>query len=326
LRGASILFHVYDELLDKWDLPRPRELVRSAFGMSNESYFVKTAAGEHVLRVYVAKPLPGIRFEHEVLRRLTQAELPFRTPRPLPTVAGETVALDVDSARHCALFPRIPGEILDDANTADLARVGDAFARLDLALAGIEPTDLPAPTFGGDLTALHPAVTDLTDLDDVLGGQGRAMVERAAESAAPIYASLPMQLIHGDFSFGNVLVRASRVRGIVDFEYAGRDVRAMELAAGLSSAIARPTRDALWRPVLRGYLGRLPLDPIELAALPALAILHWAVIVVWWAGRSLEGRPFPDGIAALIQRAHAVEQWATDHGRAIVAEALRANA
>lgn len=317
---------MYDELLDAWDLPRPRAVVRSGFGMSNESYFVKSAAGDHVLRVYAAKPLQSIRFEHELLRRLIDADLPFRTPRPLPTSGGDTIALDVDTARHCALFPRIPGETLDDANTADIARAAEAFASLDLALGAIERTDLAVPAFAGDLTALHPGVTELAELDEVIGRQGREMVERAAESAGAIYASLPTQLIHGDFSFGNILVRAGRVRGIVDFEYAGRDVRAMELAGGLSAAIARPTRDALWRPVLRGYLGKLPLDPAELAALPALAVLHWAVIVVWWAGRSLEGRPFPDGIAALVDRALAVERWVTDHGRDIVGEALRASA
>jgi homoserine kinase type II len=317
---------MFDELLDAWDLPRPRELIRSAFGMSNESYFVKSAAGEHVLRVYLAKPLPGIRFEHEILRHLIDADLPFRTPRPLPTSGGDTVALDIDSARHCALFPRIPGETLDDADTVAVGRAGEAFARLDAALASIERTDLPAPAFAGDLRAMHPAVTELTELDEVIGRPGREMVERAAESAGPIYASLPTQLIHGDFSFGNVLVRAGRIRGIVDFEYAGRDVRATELAGGLSSAIARDARETLWRPILRGYLGRLPLDPAELAALPALAILHWAVIVVWWAGRSLEGRPFPDGPAVLVDRALAVERWVNDRGREIVAESLRASA
>ena len=294
--------------------------------MSNESYFVKSAAGAHVLRVYVAKSLQAIRFEHEVLRRLIEADLPFRAPRPLPTVRGDTVALDVDSARQCALFRRIPGETLDDGDTDTVERAAEAFARLDVALAGIERTDLPPPIFAGDLRAMHPALTDFGELDEVVGRLGREMVERAAERAGPIYASLPTQLIHGDFGFGNVLVRAGRVRGIVDFEYAGRNVRAMELAAGLSSAIARESRESLWRPVLRGYLGTLRLDTTELAALPALAILHWAVIVVWWAGRSLDGDPFPDGLAVLVDRALAVERWMNDHGRELVAEALRASA
>lgn len=324
-RVSAILRPMYDELLDEWDLPRPRELVRTAFGMSNESYFVSSAAGEHVLRLYVTKPLPGIRFEHEVLRRLVEADLPFRVPQPLPTQRGDTVALDVDTARRAALFPRIPGEALDDGDTVAVARAAEAFARLDIALGEIERTDLPAPVFAGDLRAMHPAITDLAELDEVIGRPGREVVERATESAGPIYASLPTQLIHGDFGFGNVLVRSRRVRGIVDFEYTGRDVRAMELAAGLSSVVLRSRGDELWRPVLRGYLGTQRLDLTELAALPALAILHWAVIVVWWAGRSLEGRPFPDGLGALVDRASTVERWMNARGPQLVAEALRAS-
>ena len=316
---------MYEEVLDQWGLPRLRALTRTAFGMSNESYYVTSAAGQHVLRVHVAKPLPAIRFEHEVLRRLIDADLPFQVPQPMPTRRGDTVALDADSARQCALFRRIPGETLDDADTTAVARAAEAFARLDVALAGIERTDLPAPVFAGDLRALHPAITDLGQLDELIGRPGREMVERAAERAGPIYASLPIQLVHGDFSLGNVLVSRGRVRGIVDFEYSGRDVRTMELASGLASAIARPSRDALWRPVLRGYLGALRLDLTELAALPALAVLHWAVIVVWWAGRSLDGRPFPDGLARLVDRALVVDEWLDAHGPELVAEALRAS-
>jgi Ser/Thr protein kinase RdoA (MazF antagonist) len=273
----------------------------------------------------VVKSLQAIRFEHEVLRRLVDADLPFQVPQPLPTLRGDTVAMDVDSARQCALFRRIPGKTLDDADTDAVARAAAAFARLDTALAAIERTDLPAPVFAGDLRAMHPAVTDLGQLDDLVGRPGREMVERAAERAGPIYASLPTQLTHGDFGFGNVLVRNGRVHGIVDFEYVGRNVRAMELAAGLSSAIAREARESLWRPVLRGYLGALRLDLTELAALPALGVLHWAVIVVWWAGRSLDGHPFPDGLAALADRALAIERWMDARGPELVAEALRAS-
>jgi homoserine kinase type II len=295
------------------------------FGMSNESYFVTSRGGEQVLRVHVTKPLHAIRFEHEILRRLIDADLPFRVPQPLATIRGDTVATDVDSARPCALFPRIPGETLDDGDPQAVARAGEAFARLDEALGRIERTDLPAPTFGGELRSLHPAISDFEQLDELLGEQGRTMVEHADENARPIYASLPTQLIHGDFSFGNVLARGGRVRGIVDFEYAGRDVRAMELAAGLSSVLLREKSESLWRPVLSGYLGMLRLDPVELGALPALVVLHWAVILVWWAGRSLDGRPFADGLPVLVDRALEVERWITARGRELVAEALRAS-
>jgi Ser/Thr protein kinase RdoA (MazF antagonist) len=142
---------MYDELLDSWDVPRPRELTRSPFGISNESYFVKSAAGEHVLRIYVSKSLPALPFEHEVLQRLMGADLPFRTPQPLTSLRGETVALDADTARHAALVRRIPGETLDDRDLAAVARAAEAFARLDVGFAAVERTDIPAPVFTGDL-------------------------------------------------------------------------------------------------------------------------------------------------------------------------------
>lgn len=254
------------------------------------------------------------------------ADLPFQVPQPLQTSRGDTVALDVESARPCALFRRIPGEPVDDADPVAVERAAEAFARLDVGLASIERTDVPSPVFTGDLRAMHPAITDLSQLDELIGGSGRAMVEEAAESAPPIYASLPTQLIHGDVGLGNVLVRSGRVRGIVDFEYAGRNVRAMELASGLASAVARPARESLWRPVVRGYLSALALDPTEIGALPGLTVLHWAVIVVWWAGRSLEGRPFPDGLPVLVGRALDVARWIDARGEQLVAEALRASA
>ena len=317
---------MFGEVLDRWEIPQPRQVVRSAFGMGNETYFVTSAAGDHVLRVYVAKGIQSIRFEHEILRRLIDADLPFQVPQPLPTLRGDTIALDVDSARQCALFRRIPGDVPDDSDTVSVGRAAEAFARLDIGLATIERTDVPAPIFTGDLRSMHPAITDFAQLDELVGRPARAMVERAAEGAAPVYASLPTQLIHGDFGLGNVLVRSGRVRGIVDFEYAGRNVRAMELASGVASALARPARESLWRPVVRGYLKALRLDPVELGALPALAVLHWAVIVVWWAGRSLEGRPFPAGLSAIADRALDVERWVEARGQELVAEALRATA
>ena len=52
--------------------------------------------------------------------------------------------------------------------------------------------------------------------------------------------SLPMQLIHGDLHYDNVLVAETqdRVSGVLDFEFAAYDWRAMELAVCLSKYAA----------------------------------------------------------------------------------------
>jgi homoserine kinase type II len=316
---------MYDELLDTWALPRPRELTRATRGISNATWFVRSDAGDHVLRLYLNKRVEQIRLEHELLRRLATADLTFRTPKPLETEAGDTLAIEVDSAHPAALFRRIEGEPLDDEDAAGIAKAAAAFARLDIALAGIDRTDVSSPLFSGDLRTVHTAITDLAQVEEIAGSQAMQLAYEAGESAAVIYSSLPTQLIHGDFSLGNVLVRAGRVRGILDFEYAGRNVRAMELGGVLRNLLMKDDRQRLWGSALHAYLGTLPLDPMELAALPALVLLHSAIVVVWLAGRALEGQSTPQALDQYVDQALTLREWIRNNGPQLVAEALTAS-
>jgi len=313
---------MYDALLDAWALPRPRELTRAHWGYSNETWFVRSEAGEHVLRLHTSKHVEAIRFEHELLARLATADLRFRTPRPLETEAGDTLATEIESARQAALFRRIEGEHLDDDDVAGVANAGSAYAALDIALAAIERTDLTTATFSGDLRTVHPAISDLGQLEEAAGPAARGLAEAAAETAPAIYGSLPTQLIHGDFAFGNVLMRAGSVRGLLDFEYAGRNVRALELGGALRNVLSKGNREKLWRPLLHGYLGTLPLDPAEIAALPALVRLQGAIVIVWVAGRAIEGDSTLEALAQQVDRALALEDWIAANGIHLIAEAL----
>ena len=316
---------MYDELLDAWALPRPRALTRASRGISNETWFVHSEAGDHVLRLYVNKRTEAIRLEHELLRRLASAELTFRTPKPLEAGSSETLAIEVDSARQAALFRKIEGEPLDDEDVAGVAKAAAAFASLDIALAAIDRTDVSSPLFSGDLRTVHNAISDLAQIEDIAGAPARQLVEEAAENAAVIHSSLPTQLIHNDFSLGNVLTRAGHVRGVLDFEYAGRNVRAMELGGVLRNVLMKGNRQQLWRPAVHGYLTALSLDPMEIAALPALVLLQSAIVVVWLAGRVAEGQSTTRALAEYVELALTLRDWLNANGTRLVAEALRAN-
>ncbi len=249
----------------------------------------------------------------------------FRVPKPRETEAGDTLAIEVDSARQAALYRRIEGEHLDDDDVAGVARAAAAFASLDTALESIDRTDIAAPAFSGDLRAVHPAITDLVQIEEVAGSGARDFVESAAENAAAIYRSLPMQLIHGDFAFGNVLIRTGRVRGVLDFEYAGRNVRALELGGMLRNVLAKGYRERLWQPVLKGYLKTLALDPTEIAALPALILFQSAIILVWLAGRVVEGDSPPTAVAENFEQALSIRNWVVANTAPLLAVALDAS-
>ena len=173
---------------------------------------------------------------------------------------------------------------------------------------------------------IHPAVDDLDLLDAVVGVDAARLVRTAAENAQPLYASLPRQIVHGDFAFSNILVRESKVTALIDFEFAGWDVRAAELAGALALSLSKTTGDLLWRPLLRGYLPSFGLDPTEIAALPALAVQHEAVTLTWWSGRALSGAASRESIAQHVERALRLERWMSGSGTQLVAEALRLSA
>ncbi len=317
--------------LTSWPIA-PRAVERLGSGVNNETYAVAAREGAFVLRIYRNKTEPeAIRPEHELLGRLASVGLPFEIPRLVVSRAGDTVVV-LDSAEGpqlAALFHRIAGAAAPiDPHHARVAAV--ALAQLDVGLASIDQNIGRAMVSAHDA---HPLVDDpvaaLTDLG--LGSEFaavRAALERVDLEEQPIVASLPRQIIHGDFGLSNTLVRDGRVIGVVDFEDAGPDVRAMDLATLIYITVVRTPLEGRW-PVLQalcdGYRSVLELDPTEIGALPALVLRHAAVSLAHWTGRWRQGlSPIQDAR----ERAHRIvrlSEWLTDEGTRLAAVASGAD-
>jgi Ser/Thr protein kinase RdoA (MazF antagonist) len=301
--------------------------VRAEGGYQNATLFVSCSAGEFVLRVYtnVADPAHQ-RFEHELLRRLAVAELPFAVPRPLPSDDGDT--LRVVAGRLAALFARIPGDPLPKDGGPALRQAAAAVARLDVALERLEGFDTRPPAFDGDLRQVHPLVDDLRDAVDESGLDAahrielRTVLENTCELAAPLYASLPQQITYGDFAFGNTLVRDGAVSGLLDFEHSGIDVRAMDLAVGLYRFRAHD--DALGQCELFGqaYSSVLALDPAEVLALPALLNARAGVSFAHWVGRMRAGLSGIEEVRPRAGRALLTAEWVAQNGEELARRGL----
>jgi homoserine kinase type II len=210
------------------------------------------------------------------------------------TRQGDTLAVleRDDGPRLATLFFRIPGEP-SSLTTANAFLAGRSLAQLDVALARVE---LPLKA-AGTLRYVHPLVPDPLDaLDELEIGSDlprvRDNLERVIATHDALAASLPMQYVHGDFAFPNMLVEGRRVAGLVDFEFAGPDFRAADLATALYVIAVRADTSALW-PSLeafsRAYRTALPLDPVEVAAVPALMLRRSAIGLVHWIGRWRQG-------------------------------------
>jgi len=273
----------------------PRSISRAEHGLNNESYFVDAQEGEFVARVYRNTADPSrVRYEHELLAHLALQDLPFAVPAPLATAEGDTLAVleTPEGPRLAAVFHRIPGEPAGiDIPNARLA--GRALAQLDAAFGRLVVPVRPPAT----IRDVHPLVPDpIVALDELDLGDAyaaaRALFEQVDAAHHAIAASLPAQIVHGDFAFINVLVGGGKVTGFLDFEFAGADIRASDLACALYITLVRGDpvqRWALIDALCAGYRRSLELDPIEIAAIPDLMRRRSAFGLIHWIGRYRQG-------------------------------------
>ncbi len=314
--------------LDAYELAQPVELfpLPGATGINNPVLGVRTGAGEFVWKGYATHAdAYTILYEHRLLGWLTDQRLPFAVPAPVPTRHGETLCSAPGSWQ--ALFARLPGSRPDHHDPAQVEAVGAALGQLHAALAAYPLGPRPGMSPYGALHAIHPRIPDpyaLTParlgLPDTLPyvallGWWREELARLRAFVDGPYRALPRQVIHGDCTFGNFLARAGRVTAILDFDVAGPDARAVDIASGLRFSMrVHENREPLTmaRAFCCGYARHVALMPDEVAALPWLIRLRVATAAVWWLGRALaagDARPQLERLEEM----RASARWLTEH-------------
>jgi homoserine kinase type II len=239
-------------------------------GLANHALRVASAGRAYVLR----HGRPGQELErrptahHALMTHLARAGLPV--PAPLRTVTGETIAR-VDGVAF-DLYPFVDGTQFALGSARHVALAGAALARLHVAAESC-PQPLPAaePDFR---TRVGAALADAPAWDaDLLPVVG----DVRARLAALDYAALPPAVVHGDFKRPNLLFAGDRLAGIVDFDHACRERRAVDLALGVSHLARGAGKRAVVDPALAqtfaaAYERVAPLDAEERAALPVLVL------------------------------------------------------
>ena len=125
------------------------------------------------------------------------------------------------------------------ANARVVAGIARDLARFLLALHAIPPAEIGLDARGDDARAAWAQYG--RDFRDQLFPHMRAEARRALEtdfaaalSDADLWRYDPC-LTHGDFGTGNILIRAGRVSGIIDFSFCGPGDPAQDLGALIAS-------------------------------------------------------------------------------------------
>lgn len=262
-------------------LPEPAALaawVAAAYGLEvtrcvlirslvNDVYEVGTPDRRYVLKLY--RPaywsLGEVEWEAALINHL--ATTGIATPSIEPS-ADERLVVVLDSAegdRLVTLSPYLAGRKPEPPFDDELYR---GFGRLVAAVHDAadkfrtsharRPADLQR-RLNEPLASVLPALT----------GPDRAMVSELADAAQVriteyAAAGLNWGICHGDVTLDNVML-TDRGMSIYDFDLAGEGWR----AADLTGVAATPHWDAF----ADGYISRRDLSPVELAAIPWLAVV-----------------------------------------------------
>lgn len=182
----------------------------------------------------------------------------------------EHAKLTVEQAEDSyILIPRLATNPLPPANVLNLEEtVGRAIAELHHALAAYP---WPANSYREQLT--DALLGDLLLPADVANS-----FARRRETMAEAIGRLPVQLVHGDLTPDNILLRSpDGVAGFIDFDHLPLAPRIWDIAKYLSRRIRLRWRSgtkatdrlAHLGPLIRGYHKASPLSDQELNALPA---------------------------------------------------------
>ena len=284
---------ILEQLWQAWPIAGPWRLSPLSGGTNNLVWRAETVDGErYVLRLFPdLTQLPRLRYEAALLEALSHADLPFRMPLPIRTRHGESVAFlerEKETLAFAVLSPFLPGA-LPERNDPSLAPpAGEAMAALDQALAALPEVAAPAgfdPTFSyGDLVRGYSPVVDPIAAVERLpiecdkARQIQNILASVQEKLQDLYVRLPQQLVHQDFDPTNIFMEDRRVTAVFDFEFAGIDLRVMELCVALSwwpvNLMGTGKEWEVMDAFAMAYVAGFPLSEEELRAIPEVLRLR----------------------------------------------------
>ena len=316
-------------------------------GGTNSNVWRADGADEqsYVLRIIPDQTgIPRIRYEATLLQTLSERELPFRLPLPITANNGDIIVpfeQEQGTTAFATLYPLLPGSLQDlppeRNNLAGTSHAGATLALLDDALAALPDIPFPdgftpLPAFG-ELDRWHPLVPDPLAAVEHLpiereqARQIRAILSEVLEHVDSLYDRLPQQLLHRDYDPSNILLdQQHKVTAVLDFEFAARDIRILDLCVALSwwpsHLLGTGKEWDLIDALGKAYTQQVALSEDELLAIPTVFRLRDATSLVHRIGRYLAGLETESRMQTRVQHSLMREAWLSAHRQTLLEHAL----
>jgi homoserine kinase type II len=273
-----------------------------------------------------------VEFEHWVLEQLNNlGNLSFKIPTPVPSKTTGQPHVILSNGTEATLFHFIDGVLPKATRVRDCGRASgelvQAMGRIDI------PSNLvsPNPRFSDLYKAHHASTREIvfTTIDSPVfnaNEKSRLSMNHLKEEIIEIEKKLlvlqtldlPMQLIHADLHYDNILCVDETVSGMLDFEFSVVDWRACEMAVALSKYAGELNALRYFTEFAEGYgvHGSLTIDEIE--SIPDLIILRVLSNVVYFIGRAHAGEDTLDILISKSETYYERIKWIHDNREEII--------
>ncbi len=261
-------------LRDGWAIAAG-EVRRVVLSDQNAIAWVTTDRGELVVKWSRAEALfPVLEATTAVLGTLGAQGLPVAAP--LPAVDGRVRVVRAGPLGRLSLtvLPELTGEWLDVTDQAAVRDAGACLARLHEALADCSDDRLPR---GARTSA------SATGIRHWLADEGHRLPADVAQRLDELLTDLPEledrpQPVHQDYRAANLLVRDSRVVGVLDLDEVGVGHRVHDLA---HACVYLATRFTDWGPTPASAQQQLRAGYESVRPLGGAERRWWDVLVLW---------------------------------------------
>lgn len=292
----SALFPVLEAA---YGLGRWREWHRTASGTSNISWFVRTDAGEVVLRrSHNLKSVAGAEFECALIDHLRGHGYPAP---PVQRTRDGAILVEVEGVLHMVMR-LMPGGAYDPGDAGHFEAVAKGLGRYHSLVSELSlPRDRERSSSLASLGQqgqenLYAAVDVVEPLlaagaRTTLREQARFLADRMERLNVGLgerQKDLTFLLIHGSYGQSAVLVDETGLTAVLDFDRSAEDLLGLDLAYALRSFCREgPVRHLGYgvdpdrcRTFLNHYRSRAPLAEVDLAAMPDIFQAQRLVVIV----------------------------------------------
>jgi len=310
-------------IVEQWPFLADARFEATVQGSSNSTYFAKTDRDRFVLKLYSGTvKTVQIQYEYSLLTFLQKTDLPFTVPVPISTTLGETLTkVEFDGRSLTAsLLPCLTGRPMSRRNLNQVQSAGFSLAKLHHQLVKFDPQgQLAELPFWGELAQIHPQVKDPLVVPRMLSlgleeqTRFETLLKKVIEAAPHLYKTLPIQTIHADYITPNILVESDRVVGVLDFEFATRDLRLLDYLSSLDQLASFPWKDDRFDDIVRafskGYRAGSSFTTAEMEAVIPVWKLQRASSLIYWAGWLIEKKVSHQKVVDAVLETLKFEMW-----------------